>query len=182
MKRISLLLVLGLAIISLAGCGEVETREKILPDGSKVIVDAAGKILSEEKVEPLEGYTYDEETGRYVNETTGIWYIVKDGYKVIPPEEYIDRAKVETIDGINITDRPNDMWELKEVRKITIQSGDTLVDIINPYFMNEHFRMNYEWYAKQVLKLNNITDPHYIKAGDTLKIPIYIDKGAKVNQ
>ena len=50
MKRISLLLVLGLAIISLAGCGEVETQEKILPDGSKVTVDAAGKILSEEKV------------------------------------------------------------------------------------------------------------------------------------
>ena len=67
------------------------------------------------------------------------------------------------------------------MRKITIHSAATLDDIIKPYFMNEHFRMNYEWYAKQVLKLNNITDPHYIKAGDTLKIPIYIDKGAKVN-
>jgi hypothetical protein len=130
----------------------------------------------------LEGYIYDEQTGRYINKITGVWYVVKDGYKVIPPEEYIDRAKVETIDGINITDRPNDVWELKEIREITIKSGDTLVDIINPYFMNEHFRMNYEWYAKQVLKLNNITDPHYIKAGDTLKIPIYIDKGAKENQ
>jgi hypothetical protein len=127
----------------------------------------------------LEGYIYDEQTGRYINKITGVWYVVKDGYKVIPPEEYIDRAKVETIDGINITDRPNDVWELKEVRKITIQAGDTLVDIIKPYFMNEHFRMNYEWYAKQVLKLNNITDPHYIKAGDTLKIPIYIDKRTK---
>ncbi|WP_103083270.1 LysM peptidoglycan-binding domain-containing protein [Clostridium thermosuccinogenes] len=47
--------------------------------------------------------------------------------------------------------------------------------------MNEHYRMNYEWYAKQVLELNNITDPNFIKAGETLKIPIYIDKGAKVN-
>ena len=129
----------------------------------------------------LEEYIYDEQTGRYINKITGVWYVVKDGYKVIPPEEYIDRAKVETIDGINITDRPNDVWELKEIREITIKSGDTLVDIIKPYFMNEHFRMNYEWYAKQVLKLNNITDPHYIKAGDTLKIPLYIDKGAKVN-
>ena len=185
LKRISFLLVLGLTIISLAGCGEVETREKILPDGSKSVIDDSGKILSEKKVEPpegyTEGYTYDEETGRYVNEIAGIWYIVENGQKVIPPEEYIDRAKVETIDGINITDRPNDVWKLKEIREITIKSGDTLVDIINPYFMNEHFRMNYEWYAKQVLKLNNITDPHYIKAGDTLKIPIYIDKGAKVN-
>ncbi|MFY9378163.1 MAG: LysM peptidoglycan-binding domain-containing protein, partial [Peptococcia bacterium] len=78
-----------------------------------------------------------------------------------------------------IADRPNDVWELKEVREITIQSGDTLVDVINPYFMNEHFRMNYEWYAKQVLEINNITDPNIIKAGDTLKIPIYIDKGSK---
>jgi len=29
--------------------------------------------------------------------------------------------------------------------------------------------MNYEWYAKQVLELNNITDPNFIKAGETLK-------------
>jgi len=41
--------------------------------------------------------------------------------------------------------------------------------------------MNYEWYAKQVLELNNITDSNFIKAGDILKIPIYIDKGAKLN-
>ena len=71
------------------------------------------------------------------------------------------------------------MWELKEIREITVKSGDTLVDIINPYFMNKHFRMNYEWYAKQILKLNNIADHHFIKAGDALKIPIYIDKEAK---
>ncbi|MEW6625086.1 MAG: LysM domain-containing protein [Bacillota bacterium] len=179
MKRISLLLVLGLAMISLAGCGEVETREKILPDGSKVTVDAAGKIVSEDKVEPLEGYAYDEQTGRYVNETTGIWYVVEGGYKIIPAEQYIDRDNIVTIDGINIAERPNEVWELKEVREIAIQQGDTLVDIINPYFMNEHFRMNYEWYAKQVLELNNITDPNFIKAGNTLKIPIYIDKGTK---
>ena len=179
MKPITYVLILALAVISLAGCGEVETRERVLPDGSKVIVDAAGKIVSEEKVEPLEGYIYDEQTGRHVNETTGIWYVVEGGYKVIPPEQYFDRAKVETVDGINITDRPNDVWELKEVQEITIQSGDTLVDIINPYFMNEHFRMSYDWYIKRLLDLNNINDPHFIRAGDTLKIPIYIDKGTK---
>lgn len=179
MRRISLLLVLGLVVISLADCGEVETRERVLPDGRTVIVDAAGRIVSEAKVEPLEGYTYDEQTGRYVKETTGIWYVMKDGYRIIPPEQYFDRDKVVTIDGINIAERPNDVWELSEVREMTIQSGDTLVDIINPYFMNEHFRMNYEWYAKQVLELNNINDPHFIRAGDTLKIPIYIDSGSK---
>ena len=180
MKFISFLLVLCLAMINLVGCGEVEeTREKTLPDGSKIIVDTGGKILTEEKVEPLEGYTYDEDTGRYINETTGIWYVVENGQKIIPSEEYFDRDKVVSISGIGIADRPNDVWELKEVREITIQSGDTLVDVINPYFMNEHFRMNYEWYAKQVLEINNITDPNIIKAGDTLKIPIYIDKGSK---
>ena len=94
--------------------------------------------------ELVDGYIYDEQTGRYINKTTGVWYIVKNGYKVIPPEEYFDPDKV----GI-------------------------------PSFMNEHFRMNYEWYAKQVLELNNIADPHFIKAGDTLKIPIYIDKEAE---
>jgi len=170
LRPISLLLIFGLMIISLAGCGKVETR----------LVDANGKILMEEEVELLDGYTYDEGTGQYINKTTGIWYIIQDGYKVIPPEEYIDRAQIGRISGINITNRPNDVWELKEIREITIQPGDTLVDIINPYVMNEHFRMDYEWYAKQILKLNNITDPHSIKAGDTLKIPIYIDKGEKV--
>ena len=181
MKCISFLLVLGLVIIILAGCGGVETREKILPDGRKLIIDAAGKIISDSNPEPLEGYTYDEQTGRYVNETTGIWYIVENGQKVIPPEEYFDPDEVGIPSGINISNRPDDVWELKEVREVTIQSGDTLVDIINPYFMNEHYRMNYEWYAKQVLELNNITEPNFIKAGETLKIPIYIDKGAKVN-
>jgi hypothetical protein len=39
--------------------------------------------------------------------------------------------------------------------------------------------MNRDWYSRQVLELNNITDPHFIKAGDTLKIPIYIDRGTK---
>lgn len=181
MKRISVLLVIGLVIIILAGCGGVETREKIFPDGRKLIIDASGKIISDSNPEPLEGYTYDEQTGRYVNETTGIWYIVENGQKVIPPEEYFDPDEVGIPSGINISNRPDDVWELKEVREVTIQSGDTLVDIINPYFMNEHYRMNYEWYAKQVLELNNITEPNFIKAGETLKIPIYIDKGAKVN-
>jgi len=129
--------------------------------------------------ELVDGYIYDEQTGRYINKTTGVWYIVKNGYKVIPPEEYFDPDKVGIPSGINISNRPNDVWELKEIREITIKSGDTLVDIINPYFMNEHFRMDYEWYAKQVLELNNIADPHFIKAGDTLKIPIYIDKEAE---
>jgi len=179
LKRMSFLLILGLAIVSLAGCGEAETREKILPDGRTIVVDAAGNIVPNGKLKPLEGYTYDEQTGRYVNETTGIWYIVENGYRVIPPEEYFDPDKVGTPSGINISNRPDDVWELKEVREITIQSGDTLVDIINPYFMNEHYRMNYEWYAKQVLELNNITDSNFIKTGDILKIPIYIDKGAR---
>lgn len=61
------------------------------------------------------------------------------------------------------------MWELKEIREITIKSGDTLVDIINPYFMNEHFRMNYEWYAEQVLELNNIADPPLYQSGRHIK-------------
>jgi len=172
-------------IVALIGCGcLIFSKLWINPATSNQVQDTAYKTASSVKtpdvvISALEGYIYDEQTGRYINKITGVWYVVKDGYKVIPPEEYIDRAKVETIDGINITDRPNDVWELKEIREITIKSGDTLVDIINPYFMNEHFRMNYEWYAKQVLKLNNITDPHCIKAGNTLKIPIYFDMGTK---
>jgi len=135
-----------------------------------------------DKSQALEGYTYNEQSGRYISQTTGIWYVVENGHKVIPPEEYFDPKKVGVPDGINISERPDDVWELSEIREITIQQGDTLVDIINPYFMNEHFRMSYEWYVKQVLELNNITDPHFIRAGDTLKIPIYVDSGSKGSQ
>jgi len=174
-------------IVALIGCGcLIFSKLWINPATSNQVQDTAYKTASSVKtpdvvISALEGYIYDEQTGRYINETTGIWYIVENGYKVIPPEKYFDPDKVGIPSGINISNRPDDVWELKEIREITIKSGDTLVDIINPYFMNEHFRMNYEWYAKQVLELNNITDPHYIKAGDTLKILIYIDKGAKVN-
>ena len=177
-----------MVIVALIGCGcLIFSKLWINPATSNQVQDTAYKTASSVKtpdvvISALEGYIYDEQTGRYINETTGIWYIVENGYKVIPPEEYFDPDKVGIPSGINISNRPDDVWELKEIREITIKSGDTLVDIIKPYFMNEHFRMNYEWYAKQVLKLNNNTDPHYIKAGDTLKIPIYIDKGAKENQ
>ena len=177
-----------MVIVALIGCGcLIFSKLWINPATSNQVQDTAYKTASSVKtpdvvISALEGYIYDEQTGRYINETTGIWYIVENGYKVIPPEEYFDPDKVGIPSGINISNRPDDVWELKEIREITIKSGDTLVDIINPYFMNEHFRMNYEWYAEQVLKLNNITDPHYIKAGNTLKIPIYIDKGAKENQ
>ena len=70
------------------------------------------------------------------------------------------------------------MCGAKEIREITIKSGDTLVDIINPYFMNEHFRMNYEWYAEQVLKLNKHYESHY-QSGNTLKDTVYFDMGTK---
>jgi hypothetical protein len=142
--------------------------------------DEYEKILKSlnDKSQALEGYIYDEQTGRYINETTGIWYIVKNGYKIIPPEEYFDPNEVGTPSGINISNRPDDVWELKEIRDITVKEGDTLSTIITQYSIN-HFRMNRDWYSKQVLELNNITDPHFIRAGDTLKIPIYIDIGSK---
>lgn len=127
----------------------------------------------------LEGYTYDEQTGRYINDTNGIWYIVENGNRIIPPEQYFDPDKGSAIEGIGIANRPDDVWELSEILDKTVQPGDTLVEIINPYFMNQHFRMNPEWYSKRVLELNNITDPHFIRAGDTLKIPLYVDIGSK---
>jgi len=137
-------------IVALIGCGcLIFSKLWINPATSNQVQDTAYKTASSVKtpdvvISALEGYIYDEQTGRYINETTGIWYIVENGYKVIPPEEYFDPDKVGIPSGINISNRPDDVWELKEIREITIKSGDTLVDIINPYFMNEHFRMNYE--------------------------------------
>lgn len=179
MRKITLLIISGLLLIIIAGCGEVETQEKVLRDGSTSVIDDAGKIASEDKSKALDGYNYDEQTGRYINDTTGIWYIVENGQRIIPPEQYFDPDKGIAIEGIGIANRPDDAWELSEILDITVQPGDTLVEIINPYFMNQHFRMNPEWYSKQVLELNNITDPHFIRAGDTLKIPLYVDIGSK---
>jgi len=170
MKHLSFVLILGLVIISLVGCGEAETREKLSADDSKAIV--------EDKSQALEGYIYDEQTGRYINQTTGIWYIVENGHKVIPPDEYFDPDKFDIPSGINISNRPDDVWELREIRDIVVREGDALSAIITKYSAN-HFRMNRDWYSKQVLELNNITNPHFIRAGDTLKLPIYFDVGSK---
>lgn len=141
MRPITPLVITGLLFGMLAGCGEIEMREKTYPDGRKAVVNAAGEM--------------------------------------VPSDQYFDPKEADIPDGINISERPVAVWAVSEIHEVTIQPGDTLVDIINPYFMNEHFRMNYEWYAQQVLELNNITDPHYIRAGDVIKIPIFIDKGTE---
>jgi hypothetical protein len=142
--------------------------------------DEYEKILKSLNDEPqaLEGYIYDEQTGRYINQTTGIWYIVENGHKVIPPDEYFDPDKFDIPSSINISNRPDDVWELREIRDIVVKEGDALSAIITKYSAN-HFRMNRDWYSKQVLELNNITDPHFIRAGDILKMPIYIDISSK---
>ena len=130
---------------------------------------------------PLEGYVYDEQTGRFINRNTGIWYIVDEkGYRVIPPEQYIDFAKTEAPEGINIYNRPNDVWELHSRKYITVKEGDTLGNIITQYAIN-HPRMNRDWYSKQILEINNITDPNSIKINDVLNIPIYIDNGSEIS-
>ena len=160
LRKLSFLLILVLIVVSIAGCGEIER--------------------SEDKDIPLDGCSYNEQTGRYINDTTGIWYIVdENGYKLLPAEQYFAPNKVGPIEAINIAHRPDHVWELSRIRDVTVQPGDALVEIINPYFMNEHFRISPDWYTKQVLKLNNISDPHFIQAGDTLKLPIYIDIGSK---
>jgi len=105
MRKITLIIISGLLLITLTGCG---------------------KVVSEDKSQALEGYIYDEQSGRYINETTGIWYAVENRYKIILPEEYFDPKEVGVPDGIDISERPDDVWELSEVREITIKSGDTL--------------------------------------------------------
>lgn len=158
MKGIGFFFVLGLVFISMIGCRGVEKQATELPAA-------------------LEGYSYDEQTGHYINHTTGVWYIIENGYRVIPPEQYLDRETIGPIEGIGIANRPNDVWVLKEVRDVTILPGDSLAEMITPYYMgfDDHFRIDPKWYTQQVLELNNITDPHFIRADDILKMPIYID-------
>jgi len=54
---------------------------------------------------------------------------------------HYDPDKVGTLSGINISNRPDDVWELKEIREVTVKEGDTLSTIITQYSIN-HFRMN----------------------------------------
>lgn len=60
MRKVTILIMSGLLLIILAGCGEVEIREEILPDGSKS--------------QAFEGYIYDEQTGLYKFIMKGVCY------------------------------------------------------------------------------------------------------------
>ncbi|GFR34787.1 hypothetical protein [Thermobrachium celere] len=46
-------------------------------------------------------------------------YVIENGYKTIPPEKYFPK-EIGIPDGINISERPNDVWELSEIREVTI--------------------------------------------------------------
>lgn len=168
LKRLTLLIILVIITCAITGCSKTKVPEKIV-------------TFEETPARILKGYDYNEKKDRYVNEITGNWYVVKNGLIIIPSEQYIDRKSITGTNNIAIENRPNDVWELSEVQEVIIKSGETLAEIINPYFTNIHFRMDSEWYTKQVLELNNIIEPNFIREGDNLKLPIYIDIGSKLN-
>ncbi|NLK00981.1 MAG: LysM peptidoglycan-binding domain-containing protein [Clostridia bacterium] len=176
MRELNLLLILALVIAGVAGCGKLEIQDKLL------VVGAERETAFKDKPQVFRGYIYDEQTGRCINLFTGNWYTFENGCIVIPSDQYIDRDDIARSTNISIENRPDNIWELKEIQNIIVQPGDTLTGIISPYFMNEHFRMNSKWYTKQVLELNNITDPHLIHTGDILKMPVFIDIESQTSQ
>lgn len=127
MIRISLLFVIGLIVFTLVGCGEVETREKTLPDGSKASVTATGEI-NDVLIEDIENKLLDGYEQIAVEEVDKL-----AGYNLITPEYLPERFEHY---GIFIRDNPGiptekmvrQLWyvaDKNEVLMVTLMKSET---------------------------------------------------------
>lgn len=155
----------------------------------------AGNETRTAKIIP--GFEFDEENMKFVHSETGIWFLGEEDsiVFVVPPEQYVKPEDIEEIqrnvaensrwgiwypERIIVERRPNEIWQLLEIKEVPIQQGDTFDSLYSQHTAGlqwqQHFRMDPQWYMEQVRKINNIEDLNLIRAGDVLRIPIYIDK------
>ena len=131
-------------------------------------------IEKESTYEPLEGFTYDENSDKYINTELGIWYIREDEKNIIPAEEYIEEATIADLTDLIIKNRSNDVWELKEIQEVIVEVGDGFYSLSDITYSN-HYRMDKQWYYDQVKELNGLEDIDIIQWREPFKLPIYID-------
>ena len=131
---------------------------------------------AEEEViyEPLEGFTYDENNEKYINEDNGIWYIRENDLNVIPAEEYIEEGVVASSDKLVIENRSNDVWELSEIQEVIVEVGDGFYSLSDMTY-NKHYRMDKQWYYEKVKELNELEDIDIIQWRKPFKLPVYVD-------
>lgn len=123
----------------------------------------------------LPGFVYDSSTGRYVNDETGIWYIIENGQRVLPAEEYYDTNRIVVLSQyIKIEPRPVEAFKLIQYEKVKVENGDTFNGIVARFYPLQP-RLDKEYLKNEIMRLNGIKDSNYIKAGDILMIPIYED-------
>ena len=185
-KLLIFILLLIMMLITNTGCTNYDYA-KAQGEIARGVNEESIRIRTENTISNLivHGFVYDESKDRYINKDTGIWVLIRNGVAVIPSEEYIDpSALLEHLNVVSsISSRHDDVWKLQEIKEVIAKENDTLVNIISDYFFYElkyeSVRMDYTWYAKQVVELNQIKDPNFIKVGDIIKIPVYIDSGSK---
>lgn len=67
------------------------------------------------------------------------------------------------------------LWELVGYEARVVQPGDMLGVLVQSFIPSG---MNYLWYRKQVQLANELPDHNLIKAGDTLRFPVFVKKVA----
>lgn len=181
----------------------VTATEKVLRDMMPEHLQAVIEEIKEDMLAGVETGTvrifpcfeYDEENQRFVHTETGVWFLSSyDGALfIVPPEQYVKKEDFERINacvnknwkdiwrpyGIEIRNRPNEVWQLIGYIEVVVREGDTYESIKAKLFeelQKKHFRMNWEWYEEQVKEINGIKDVNLIRAGDILKFPLYVDR------
>lgn len=124
--------------------------------------------------EPLEGFTYDENSNKYVNNELGIWYVSENESNIIPTEEYIEEGAIINSQELIIENRSNDVWELSEIQEVIVEVGDGFYSLSDETY-NKHYRMDKQWYYDQVKELNDLEDIKIIQWQEPFKLPIYVD-------
>ena len=183
----------------------VTTAEAVLREMNPEHIRTAFNEIKEEMlagsetraVRIMPGFELDEENQRFVHPKTGVWFLSDEDGRVfiLPAEQYAEPKDIDEIyrisgesslwgiwypENIVVEDRPEEVWQLAEIKEVPIQQGDTFSSLYSQHIAGlqwqQHFRMDPQWYMEQVRKINNIEDLNLIRAGDVLRIPIYIDK------
>lgn len=155
----------------------------------------AGNETRTAKIMP--GFEFDEANMKFVHSETGIWFLGDEDGRVLilPAEQYAEPKDIDEIyritgenslwgiwypENIVVEDRPEEAWQLAEIKEVPIQQGDTFSSLYSQHIAElqwqRHFRMDRQWYLEQLKNVNDTEDLNLIRAGDVLRIPINIDK------
>jgi|GEM_PF-895176 len=124
-------------------------------------------------LERLPGFFYDSIIGGYRSKDTGVWYVIRDGKRVVPKEEYYDTNSIYLSPELfYIEYRPVEYYTVDHYKNVEVKEGDTLIRIAHRYYPLDS-RLDEKSYLDEIAKINSIQDANSIKTGDILHIPVY---------